>query len=242
MRFHYNLGIKKLRATAGVLWQTYGIKTPFIVCARLSRYLWVLLFRSKKTFSLDGDIYHYATHLANATFRVERAIEIPIAIEMFPWAGNVLEVGNVLSQYIQTPHDIVDKYEKDEGVQNIDIVDYNPQKRYDLIISISTLEHVGWDETPKEPEKILSAMTAMKNLLSDQGKLLVTVPLGYNAFLDECIANEKLGFSRMLFMKRISHKNDWIQTDFKKASIHKYGEIYPCANGIAIGIFEKQNL
>ena len=66
-------------------------------------------------------------------------------------------------------------------------LDYRPDKRYDLTIYISTLEHVGWDEVPKEPQKILSAVTAMKALLRDKGKMLVTVPLGYNDFLDQCI-------------------------------------------------------
>ncbi len=239
MRLHYALAPKKLKEIFGCLWHTYGFKTPIIVVSRFIRYLWVLLFRSKKTFSLDGRVYHYATHLSNATFRVERAVEIPLAIEMFPWAGAILEIGNVLSQYIRFSHDIVDKYEKGDGVQNIDIVDYSPEQRYDLIVCISTLEHVGWDETPKEPEKILTAIEAIKKLLSDKGKLLITVPLGYNEFLDQCIADGRLGFSRTLFMKRISHMNDWVETNFEDASAHKYGEIYPCANGIAIGIFEK---
>lgn len=239
MRLHYYLAPKKLRAIFSILWHSYGIAAPVIVFSRFSMYVWVLLFRSMKTFSLDGKVYQYAAHLQNATFRVERAVEIPIALEMFPWVGDVLEVGNVLSQYIQLPHDIVDKYEKGDGVQNIDVVDYSPEKRYDLIICISTLEHVGWDETPKEPEKILTALKAMKTLLTDKGKMLITVPLGYNEFLDQCIVDGSLGFSRTLFMARTSRMNDWKQTNFEEASAHKYGEVYPCANGIAIGIVEK---
>ena len=33
--------------------------------------------------------------------------------------------------------------------------------------------------------------------------------------------------------------NIWIETTFEEASAHQYGEVYPCANGIAIGLFEK---
>ncbi len=238
MRLHY-MTFQKIGEIFSVLWHSYGIAAPVIVFSRFSMYLWVLLFRSKKTFTLDGRVYRYAVHLANVTFRVERAVEIPIALEMFPWVGNVLEIGNVLSQYSPLQHDIVDKYEKGDGVQNIDVVDYNPTKRYDLIVSISTLEHVGWDEVPKEPEKLLIAIKTMKDLLTDKGKMLVTVPLGYNEFLDQCIYDGRLGFSRTLFMARTSHMNDWKQTGFEEASAHKYGEIYPCANGIAIGLFEK---
>lgn len=238
MQLHY-MTFQKIGEIFRILWHSYGIKTPIIIVSRLSSYVWVLLFRSTKTFTLNGRVYRYAVHLANATFRVERAVEIPIALEMFPWTGNVLEIGNVLSQYSPLQHDIMDKYEKGDGVQNIDVVDYNPNKRYDLIVSISTLEHVGWDETPREPEKLLIAVKALKALLTDKGKMLVTVPLGYNEFLDQCIKDGSFGFSRTLFMVRTSHMNDWKQTDFEEASAHKYGEIYPCANGIAIVIFEK---
>lgn len=238
-RYHYNLTPSKLRMISRTLLNAYGAKAPLVVISRLSCYIWFILFRSRKTFSLDGRIYQYAIHLANAAFRVERAVEIPVALEMFPWGGNVLEIGNVLSQYTTLPHDIVDKYEKGEGVQNVDIVRYNPGKLYDLIISISTLEHIGWDETPKEPGKILEAVAVMKTLLSDKGKMLVTVPLGYNDFLDRSLNEGSLGFSRVFFLKRISSMNDWEQTTFEEASARKYGERYPCANGIAIGVFEQ---
>jgi len=59
---------------------------------------------------------------------------------------NILEIGNVLSRHIKLEHDILDKYETAKGVINEDIVDFKSEKKYDLIISISTLEHVGWDE------------------------------------------------------------------------------------------------
>jgi hypothetical protein len=59
---------------------------------------------------------------------------------------NILEIGNVLSHYFPVNHDIVDKYEKADGVINQDVVHFYSPKKYDLIVSVSTLEHVGWDE------------------------------------------------------------------------------------------------
>lgn len=94
-------------------------------------------------------------------------------------------MGNVLSNYFSVNHDIVDKYEKSYGVINHDIVDFNPDKKYDLIVSILTLEHVGWDEIPKEPTKILSAIKNMIALLEPEGKIVVTLPLGYNPEMDD---------------------------------------------------------
>jgi cyclopropane fatty-acyl-phospholipid synthase-like methyltransferase len=34
---------------------------------------------------------------------------------------------------------------------NEGVVDFHPSKRYDIIVSISTFEHIGLDEKPKDP-------------------------------------------------------------------------------------------
>ena len=43
-------------------------------------------------------------------------------------------------------HDVLDKYEKGNNVINDDVVSFSTEVKYDLIVSVSTLEHVGWDE------------------------------------------------------------------------------------------------
>ena len=78
---------------------------------------------------------------------------------------NILEVGNVLSHYFRVHHDVIDKYEKTNGVINIDAVDFDPPKRYDLIVTISTLEHVGWNENSRDSTKIPSAIENLKGLI-----------------------------------------------------------------------------
>jgi len=66
----------------------------------------------------------------NTTWRNERAIEIPVVYDIVAQeTGDILEVGNVLSHYFHINHDVVDKYEKAEGVTNEDIVDYSPNKK-----------------------------------------------------------------------------------------------------------------
>ena len=62
---------------------------------------------------------------------------------------NIFEVGSVLSHYFPINHDVLDKYEKGHGVINQDVVDFKPHNKYDLIVSISTLEHVGFDDNTK---------------------------------------------------------------------------------------------
>ena len=54
--------------------------------------------------------------------------------------------------YFPADHEIVDKYEKGDGIVNEDIVNFRPGKKYDLIVSISTLEHISWNEEKKTKE------------------------------------------------------------------------------------------
>jgi len=93
---------------------------------RRKHFLWLLyykLFRSSERFTLGGEEYPYFYHWYNRTWRNERTVEIPIVrriLEARPEAS-VLEVGNVLSHYFGKDHEVVDKYEKAHGVQNIDV-------------------------------------------------------------------------------------------------------------------------
>jgi SAM-dependent methyltransferase len=236
MRLRHDLSLARVRGIWKVLWTSYGWKTPVVVSARLGMYLWHRLFRARQTFALDGRRYPYAVNLQNATFRCERAVEIPLALTLFPLEGEILEVGNVLSQYRCFPHDIVDKYEAAEGVQNVDIAEYQPDKRYDLILSVSTFEHVGWDETPRDPEKVVRALRHVASLLKPGGRLLVTVPTGYNDVMDRELRRNGLGFARVFYLRRVSRMNDWEATTCEDALARRYGSRYPCANAIAVGV------
>lgn len=232
--------IRRIREMARVVWSMHGAKAPVVASCRLLTYAWHRLFRSSRTFEIGGRRYHYAIHLQNATFRCERAVEVPLAIEAVSRGRSTLEVGNVLSQYHPFPHDVVDKYEQSIGVLNVDIVDFSPGKQYDVIVSVSTLEHVGWDEKPRDPDKILSAYSRLRSLLAPSGIMLVTVPLGYNERLDKAIvAGEMRGMS-WRFMKRQTWSNEWEETDMQDAMEGRgYGSRFPCANAIGIGTYNR---
>ena len=113
----------------------------------------------------------------------------------------VLEVGNVLPHYFKTSHTVLDKDEADPRVVNADVTEFETDRRYDLIVSISTLEHVGFDysETVEE-RKILMAIDRLRSFLSPAGRLLVTLPIGYNPHLDELLRDHDLRFDRLLAM------------------------------------------
>lgn len=199
---------------------------------RIFEFLYCKAFQ-KGTFEFRGETYDYYLHFYPITFRNERAVEIPISLKFIK--GNCLEVGNVLHSYKPFDHDVVDKYEK--GAINADIVDYHPQKKYDSIVCISTLEHIGWDEE-KEKNKALRAVESMKGLLVDGGSMGVTYPFGYNSDLDALTLDNELGFTECYFLKRIS-KYRWKQTDLKDIRKSRYGAPYPCANALVVGIYVK---
>jgi SAM-dependent methyltransferase len=175
------------------------------------------------------------------SWRNERSVEIPIVLKTVSEtsSGKILEVGNVLSHYFNFPHDIVDKYETANGLINQDIVDFQAEKKYDLIVSISTLEHVGWDEEIRDPAKILRAIENLKNCLAPGGKLIVTLPLGLNRYLDELLRNGKINFTIQGLLKRISKGNDWVETDWPTSEKMKYGCPFLWANALFVGIYQK---
>ena len=199
------------------------------------------LFKSSRRFSLNGSSYSYFYARYNYTWANERAVEIPIIDKVVrEYKGKrILEVGNVLSHYFLVQHDVLDKYEKEARVINQDVADFRPSKKYDLIISISTLEHVGWDEKPRSPEKLLAAVENLKGILAPGGKLMATLPLGYNPEMDDQLCKHKLPFTRLYCLRRISRDNRWVESSWHDVQGLKYGDPFPAANGLVIGVIEK---
>ena len=190
-----------------------------------------------KTFQFDGRAYEYLYHPYNRTWKNERGVEIPIFRELLlqHQGKRILEVGNVLSHYFPIQHDIVDKYEVSPGVINKDIVEYVPPQKYDLIVSISTLEHVGWDEQPQEPAKLLHAIEHLRSTcLAPGGSLIASLPIGYNKFFDGLLNTGKSPFTTQHFLKRISKRNYWVESDWEQVRDVPYGRFV--AHAICIGI------
>jgi cyclopropane fatty-acyl-phospholipid synthase-like methyltransferase len=130
----------------------------------------------------------------------------------------ILEIGNVLSHYIETAHDVLDKYELAPGVINEDVVDFRPKKKYDLIISVSTMEHVGWTYGEKrDSKKFLKGLNNLKSLLKKNGKIVVTFPVHYREDLTNLIRTNKMPLKEEYFLKRVSYLNDWKQIDKAEA-------------------------
>jgi len=202
----------------------------------------VLRARRRGPFELEGVAYPYLFHHYNATWRNERTVEVPIAAAALSRhaRGKVLEVGNVLANYVPAhalPADrtVIDKYEQAPGVSNVDVVEHEPAAPYELIVSLSTIEHVGQDEEPCEPGKALRALELMHSWLAPGGELLVTVPLGHNPALDEALLGEDPPFARLGFMRRLDARNVWAQASGEEVRGARYGSPFPFGNAIAVG-------
>jgi hypothetical protein len=201
--------------------------------------LWRQYYRVfPRTFTFQERAYPYFSHPYNFTWSNERAVEIPVVWEAVgQCSGRVLEVGNVLSHYFRGRHEIVDKYERSKRVRNLDVLDLGSDgsgARYDLIVSISTLEHVGWDEQPRDPGKVIRAILHLADQLNPGGRLLATLPLGYNSNLDGLLAEGALPFTRISYLRRRSTFS-WQEAGWDEVAGCRYGHPWPAASGLAIG-------
>jgi SAM-dependent methyltransferase len=215
---------------------TYGLQRA----SRPFAYAWRRL-RPTGEFEFAGERYPYFCHRYTATWENERAVEVPIIWRMVRRAEGrrVLEVGNVLSHFFEVRHDIVDKFEQAPGVMNCDVVDYQPAEPYDLIVSISTLEHVGWDEHPRDPQKALRALAHLQAMLRPGGLLVCTIPMGYNHDLDALLQAGSVPFTRRACLQRVSADNRWQEVGWEAIASASYGRPFPAANGLLIGMLER---
>ena len=196
----------------------------------------------REPFEFDGRTYNYLIHHHNTTWRNERTVEVPIAVRVLDERSpaRVLEVGNVLRNYLPENHPaagrvVVDMYEVGAGVQNIDVLDHEPDAPYDVIVALSTLEHVGLDEDVVEPDKAARAIELMQTWLAPGGVMLVTVPLGYHSELDRRLLEGPVLFDDLKFMRRVSADGRWEQADADQVRGARFGSPYPFANVIAVG-------
>jgi len=168
------------------------------------------IFKTPGTFIYKGRKYKEFYSWYNTTWRGSREIEIPLG--MFFLLSNkgrrVLEIGHVLKHYNKKLiHTVLDKYEKWPGVINEDLENFHPSQRYDCIVSISTLEHIGMEIKGDKKKKLLSCFRNMKAILNNNGKILFTIPIGFNKDLDYLILTKKIKIDSIIIMKKIN--NHW---------------------------------
>lgn len=192
---------------------------------------------TRGSFAWDGRPVRYFHHRYNYTWLNERAVETALAVEVLrDSAGqDVLEVGNVLGHYVPVDHLVVDKYEVAPGVLNADVADLELERRFDLIVSVSTLEHVGLDEDLKDPLKAGRAIARLQSLLKPGGRLWVTLPAGYNLDLDQQIREGEVSFTRLRALRRDDFRNRWREVPVEEVWSASYDWLLYTAHGLLVG-------
>ncbi len=207
---------------------------------RLFRYYYYRAFRQGARFSFRGRELEYFYHPYNETFVNERAIEVPLVRELMARrpGARTLEVGDVLSHYFTPAHEVLDKFTDKPGVIAEDIITFAPAEKYDLVVSISTIEHVGWDDEPREPANVRRAVDNLKAILKPGGRLALTTHLNYNEELDRLLAEDKGTFTELVCYKRVSF-DEWKEASFDEIRACGYDSPYPRANCLVLAIYDK---
>lgn len=191
-----------------------------------------------RTFLFKGESLRYALHRPNRAYANERAVELPIAwraLQAVADPERVVEVGNVTSHYFDVSHVVIDKFERHPRVRhNVDVLDFRPDRRLGLVLSVSTLEHVGLGDGSGDPGKFARAVAHIVTWLASDGRLLFTVPVGYNPAVDELLRAPPEYVRDIVYMRRTSAANTWEETDAGGVRGVRHGTPYPCANAIAI--------
>ncbi len=197
-------------------------------------------FLPRRTFPFRGRQLEQFYHRYNTTWANERVVEVPVGRTLVDEAGgpDVIEIGNVLGHYGPISHQVVDKFEKSAGVLNEDAATWQPPRLCDLVLSISTFEHIGYDDDDKDPSggKILQAVANCRRWLKPRGRLVLTAAPGYNPAFDALIRENRIGAERLEFFHRISRLR-WRPCDATTALAARYHSPYPFGNAVILAEF-----
>jgi SAM-dependent methyltransferase len=197
-------------------------------------------YSGARTFTLDGVDYPYLRDPYRWSWLTERAVEVPVVARVLDAhvGDRVLEVGNVLSHYLPGDHVVVDKYEQAPGVLNRDVLALDDLGTFDLVIAISTLEHVGWDEVPRQPSLAVDAAAALRARVAPGGQLVLTVPMGYNPTFEAAVRSGEVPASTQVALRR-SAGSTWTQVPVADVWDAPYDWILMAASGVIVQTWQR---
>lgn len=194
---------------------------------------WIIARLPPQSFVFRGRHLACLNGRYNTTWVNERCIEVPIVRDFLGGvaADSVLEIGHVLGHYGDTGHRVLDKFESGPGVIGGDVCRYVPPRPYALIVSISTFEHIGYDDDGgSRPE---DALDRCQQWLTPAGRIVITAPLGYNPAFDRLIASGWPAHGQVTFMRRTGARR-WQESPGEAVLGVRYGAPYPYGNGLVV--------
>jgi SAM-dependent methyltransferase len=124
-------------------------------------------------------------------------------------------------------------------VLNRDVLELDGLGPFDLIVAVSTLEHVGWDERPRQPAKAVSAAHALLGKLAPGGRLFLTVPAGYNPSFDAALRAGELPLSQTGALRRTGPGASWSEVEPDEVWSAPYDFLLYRANGLLLAFVER---
>lgn len=157
----------------------------------------------------------------------ERNIELPIGFWFIEnYGDNLVEIGEVTAMYREAKHPVYD-LSSDQADRRRDVFDINMTDKN--VLSISTVEHVGFGDYGNKPEPHL-AIEAIKKIRKEAQKYMITYPVGYNVELDDDLMESGIPY----FVMFRDERNKWFMSVHNDLTKFKYNDPFYAGNAIVV--------
>lgn len=248
MKFVLNL-ISKLKIKV-----RYKLLYYFIAINSLENIVSALRIKlTKKKLVFNREHIDYIFHSHNNMGLTERTVELGLAKNYLKKYKPrfLLEIGNVTNYYYSNfigliqNKTVVDLGETDFMVIKKDIAQYQTEKKFDFILSISTFEHM--DEEGFKPANFnysnntvaaQNIIYCYENLLENGGCMLLTAALGWTPEWDRTFKSDILNkhpFNKIQkYLLRRINEQEWVQINKIDIDETPYGIPYDNGNWLSV--------
>ena len=87
---------------------------------------------------------------------------------------------------------------------------------------------------------MLKALENLRSLLAPEGRLVVTIPLGYNPSLNRMIDEGRTSFAERAYLKRNPSRNIWREVRAEEARNPHYDRQAYAPHKLLVGIMENR--
>jgi len=169
------------------------------------------------------EVQLYRKNGYNSPATNERTVEIPLGFYFLENYSDALELGAVMPYYGAEKHEVWDLHDPHKCCGRVDLEgdDFDVSGR--AVFSISTIEHVGFNNyggagfLPREQWR--RAFVLLQTIVQNASVYLLTYPLGYNIDLDALVEAQ---CPNRIILRRINSRNTW-EVDPTRSTAYCYG-------------------